>query len=473
MDYVNERVMGYYKLLENNRLEDLGNIRNTCELVDYKYKDKYLIEYLLEKGIHTKDMDDYLINREVFVPFYLKYNIIKPLMRCSLKILLQKQGNDLLLDILLSKLNDEDKINLYNNIRTKSFNEYHTMESDVIKIFLRHGIVISPIYSVTSFDEVQYKLSNEDQMLIDEFREIYQDTSRKLLIFIINELKKGLEKSHDRTIGDIKRLIEFKKDNPKFQFIDTKNFHGDSFDSKNLILYNNSNINESLNHELSHVYFQEFEYSSDTLLEYEKIRTNVATDENLKKVKDYLLKIHQAYENYKKTINDMYYLDVKKKYKSFEDYVEKVYLTFKDNIPTFIELHNYEMDSNSYPFVTELNFKDVVMEFLNNEREEYIHINLKKHFAPYLMLENLLDALFNGALFDDVDFHILSGHGSFYFESTEFKSFDECLADYDGIKKSDKGELIIKELEKLIGPELINFLNNYLNTYRGEKNERR
>ena len=98
------------ELLKNKDYESLSNLTFLDNLVEYQYDNKYLIEYLLELGIHSTKMDDYLIHHVSFVKYYLKYNIIEPLLNCHINVLFKKIDNNLVLDLILDKSDDEYKI---------------------------------------------------------------------------------------------------------------------------------------------------------------------------------------------------------------------------------------------------------------------------------------------------------------------------------------------------------------------------
>ena len=160
-------------------------------------------------------------------------------------------------------------------------------------------------------------------------------------------------------------------------------------------------------------------------------------------------------------------------YGSFNNYIKKIYLDLKDNTPELLSIWTVYSECYSYPIISKCNLEQVTETFINSEKNLYIHTNARKIFAPYLTLENMLDAILTGALFDDKSSHCLSGHGSLYFSKEKSNSFDECLADYDAIKKSTKSNEIIKILRELIGDELIEFLDNYLLKNREVNNGKR
>ena len=51
------RATDYYRLIMNNQLEDIINEFNITDFVRYKYRNKYIIEYLLERNLRTTRMD--------------------------------------------------------------------------------------------------------------------------------------------------------------------------------------------------------------------------------------------------------------------------------------------------------------------------------------------------------------------------------------------------------------------------------
>ena len=317
------------------------------------------------------------------------------------------------------------------------------------------------------------KLDKIDDTLIDdeifiEFKELFQNTDTKLLNYIINELKRCLLKDRERTLNDIKKLIKYKKDKPLFSFYNStiSDNHG-YFDPKKLVLSTDTVDSLKFNHEFSHLLFHVYE--NDTIInEYENIRLKLDTENNYLIVKKYLEMLHHRFDDEKKKLEQVYDSKINEYYGNFSKYFKKVYLDLKDNTPDFIKLKNIISEGYVYASITPETLRDVCLSFVEIEQQEYIALELKKNNSPYLMLENMLDAIFNGKLFDDLEFDCLSGHGSFYFSKNLTNSFDESLANYDAIKKSDKGTEVIKIIRELIGNELIEFFDNYIKKNREE-----
>ena len=467
----------YIELLKKEDYESLANIDFVSDLLSTNYNGKNLVEYLLEKGIHSKKMDDYVVHQLDFAKLYLKYNIVKPLLKCSLKVLLSNYNNDdLFIDLVLDKINDNEKLELYHNIKVISYSDFHEKESEVVSVYLRHGIILPIVFASTHLKEdVHYELLEEDKNLLNEFENLFKNNhENSVLALIVNELSRGLLNNHDRVVNDIKKMIDLKKENPEFCFIDSKNRGGESYDKATKIFKTSPTEPVMFNHELSHLLYESYDNLDESVFnDYENLRLQIDREENYSKIKEYLEKIHKEHEMMKAKFQKVYFDTIDEKYGSFDNYIELVCRDMLNNIPEMLELWNHEKGTMKFYPVFEFNVRDVVMEFLTIEREEFVRINTRKYFAPDLMIENMLDAILLGKIFDnDLGINCLSGHGSFYF-SNKKRSFDECLANYDAIKKSIKGDKLILDLESLIGYDLINFLDSYIEKNREGKYEHR
>lgn len=459
----------YIELLKKEDYETLANINFTSDLLEIEYENKTLAEHLLEKGIHSEKMDNYVKNQLELTRLYLKYNITKPLLNSSFKVLFTNYNGNLIIDLILDKINDDEKMELYNNLKTNSYSDFHDNEREIIDIYLRHGIVLPIVFAKTHLnEEISYDLSYEDQELINEFSNLFKDHEKKFLSFIINELKRSLLKKHDRTVNDIKKMIKLKQENPEFIFINSCNKGGESYDNETKEFITSPTEPVMFEHELSHLLYESFEtLSDDTFSKYKELTNQIDNEKTLDKIKIYLENFHKEHEGMKNYFKNLYYKKIDETYRSFDDYLDIVCRDMLNSKTSILEFWNHENNTLVFNMVSEFNIRDVVLEFLTIEREEFIRINLRKYFAPELMLENMLDAILNGKVFDEeLDIPCLSGHGSLYFSVLETRSFDECLANYDAIKKSAKSDKLISDLNDLIGSDLLNFLDNYIKKNR-------
>ena len=89
------------------------------------------------------------------------------------------------------------------------------------------------------------------------------------------------------------------------------------------------------------------------------------------------------------------------------------------------------------------------------------------------MLENLLDAILKGDIWEDkYDVKSLSGHSSETYNEEKDASFNECLADYYAIKNSKKADILTNKLRKIVGHRLVNFLDKYIEENRDYKQKK-
>ena len=463
----------YLDIMQKEDFKVLSKINFLGDLIEdkYKYKEKYLIEYLLERGIHSKEMDDYVVYRPYFARFYIKYNIIEPLLLCHLSTLLEQYDeNNLIIDVILDRIDDNKKRELLHNIKVGDYTEFHDKEDEVIEIFKRHKIDLKTLFVTTEkpkFSEI--KLSMEDEQLINEFYNSFKGQDKKVLDLMANEFKKCLVINHNRTIYDIKKLIEFKKEHPKFILTNSESDEGE-YNSKNEELSISLVVPLVFSHELSHFLFTNYD-KTFVYQPYEELRKRIITKENREKMTNYLELFHMEYDDMLDYYEKEYYEMVNTKYGSFDNYIEIVCQDVLNNKPNFITIWNKVDRVTSMEGVDESNISDIVLELLIIEKNEYVISKTRNHLAAKLMLENLFDALLMGELFDGDN--CKSGHGALYFKGSEQLSFDECLADYDAILKSSEKDDVLDDMQQILGNELIDFLNNYLKENREEKHEHR
>ena len=124
----------YNRLIMNNKLDELASIPITSDLTRYKYLKKYLLEYLLEKNIHKNIMDSYAITKPLWIKLYIKYNVLEPLLNASLDKLLVIEKNELLLETLLKKIDNNQKLRLYQNLKKNSYWFLRNYETQVINL---------------------------------------------------------------------------------------------------------------------------------------------------------------------------------------------------------------------------------------------------------------------------------------------------------------------------------------------------
>lgn len=484
-------ILKYSILVENNDFEELANIFFTADLVTYQYKGKYLIEYLLERNIHSKNMDNEAVFKEEFFKYYLKYNITTPLLNTHLVTLLKSYNGKTLLEHLLSKLSNPDKLKLYHNIKKNSYWEYHNNEKEIVESFARYGIELPKIFvNVNKLENKIIILNKENRELLDELRELFSDHDEKIVNIIISEFSYGLKIDEEKTRLDLIKLIEYKTENPNFRVRLSNNSEGIFYDRDNLLVTSQYRRGVLL-HEFSHLLFHANEktnkdsrdlqklysiiYGIDEdnrdacIGEYEEIRKTIDDIETRKVINDYLNKFHEKYHLKEKEFEQKYYREINKKYHDYNSYVRKVCEDILENKPYLVNIAGEETFGIRIDYD---NIERSVSEILFIEKKEFIIRETKNYYSEELMLENLLDALIYGrSRSSEDDAEILSGHSTLEFEEKNDLSFNECLANYYAITRSEKKDELLVILREIVGDELITFLDNYINNTRNNKHQ--
>ena len=456
----------YNKLIINNELDKLANISMIDDLVKYKYLYRYLIEYLLENDIHTKIMDSKAQYNSDWIIFYIKYNILSPLLNSHLEPLLKTYNKRLLLDILLEKLSNDKRIELLHNLKQNSYWTYRIHENEIIKIYDKHGINIPRVFiSEPKINKIVNRVPQKELELFNEFKKVFQDNDDDTINFYLSEFRKLLAINKERTIDDIEKLIAYKRKHLDFKLLLSKNSEGEYDASEKHIIISpyRSNI---LSHELSHLLYNELDGFIDAnhLDVYKKIQARINSDDVIKKISEYLEQFHKRFHSMYDYFKEIYYLEIRKKYHSFNEYIKAVCKDIYENHPEMIMI-----DDMAAYYVDDNNVSDIVVELLEIEKEEYIYRLLRNYYSEELMLENLFDALLMGKIYDNfLNIECLSGHSGFDFIEEENLSFNECLANYDAIKNSRKATRLIDDLQSIVGSELINFLDSYIEKNRGQ-----
>ena len=465
----------YNKLIYNNKLEELANIWNISDLTRYKYLNKYLLEYLLEKNIHTRMMDSLAIKDKLWIKLYLKYHIKEPLLNTSLEYLLVTDNNNkLLLDILLQKLNHDEKLILYSNIKKNSYWLYRINETQIIDIYHKYGINIPRIFTkLPIISNKDIKSNNKLNNLLNEFIKVFQNTDKVILDTYVNELKRNAIINRNQTYNDIKKLIDLKHDEPDFKlclyeyYNDDEVSNGEYSSEDNRIVINQVN-HGIFSHELSHLLYDQFEWEEylKNNSKYKRIKKDIISDQVISNIISYLKDFHNRF-NYMKTIfQELYFANIKTKYGNYTKYYNLIKKDLLNTNPEFIIIDN----NDTSIFLSEDNIDEVVATLLAEEANLYVKIMINNYYTEELMLENLLDAILNGDIFEGVyDVDSLSGHSKESYDDEDDLSFNECLADFYSIINSPQANRLINKLRKIVGNRLVNFLENYVAKNRDYK----
>ncbi len=457
----------YNYLIRNHKLEELANIWNISDLTRYTYFNKYLLEYLLEKNIHTTRMDNHASTDKLWIKLYLKYNIREPLINAPLENLLVTDNNKLILDTLLCKLNREEKITLFKNMKKNSYWLYRINETQIINIYKKHGIKIPRVFiQLPLLSDKNVRVKSKLDGLFDEFIIAFHDIDKIILNTYINEFKRNSKINYNQTCNDISKLIKIKQDEPSFKlclfeyFNDEEVSEGEYSSADNRIVINQTN-HGIFSHELSHLLYDQLEYDDNSKYnrKYKRIKREVINDEVKKRIVNYLKDFHKRYEDMRELFKELYFANVNKKYGSYKNYFIKIANDLLLYKPEYITIDN----NDTTIYFTDDNIKETVIELLAEEANLYISNLVYNYYTEELMLENLLDAILDGDIFEgEFDVKCLSGHSRESYNDESDLSLNECLADFYSIKNSPKANILTNKLRLIVGNRLVNFLEKYV-----------
>lgn len=478
----------YSQLIRNNELDKILEMSfyRTFELTENKHLGKYILEYLLEKNMHTKSMDNYTCYNFLWIKLYIKYNIIEPLVKTNLNELLKIDGDTLLLDRLLKKFNEKQKLELYQNMKKDNYWLFMQNEALIRKIYLKYNIKLDSIFlgTPTIYDK-NITSSNKINELITEFKKVYKDHDEITLNSVINELKRKSKIDRNRTISDIMLLIDYKKKYKKFKLI-TKNVTIE--EDENIALFSSSDkkliidqySKDTFNHELSHLLYDDIENAikADYIFEFDMTVINDLYHayqsrirrKNIEKITNYLKDFHKRYDYMENIFKELYYKEINIKYGSLNNYAERILCDIIGNNLEDITINKI----GSLRFLDESmeSISDGIKYLIEEECKRYVNTQVQNYYREELFLENILDAILEGDIFiGALGTDCYSGHGKKYFKCNRTNSINEVIADYDAIINSYKANVLREKLREIVGDDLVNLLDDFIDMRKeDEKN---
>lgn len=470
----------YNQLIQEGKTVKLLHVRDINDLVKYKYQGRYLLEYLLEKGFHNWFID---INARTYLKWmnlYIKYNILEPLLETRIDMLLKKEGNELVLDKLLKVLNDEQRIKLYRNLKAFDYWKVICNESLFIKYYKKYNIELPEIFvPIPTLNNDGVSNNTKLEELLTEFKNTFNNLDNYSLEICMNELRRKAKIDRNRTFNDIRLLIAYKKNVKRFKIIannaSVENYSssGCYYHNKKVILINNY-YHGTFNHELSHMIYDLYEKfdliyptNIDTYF-YRYIRIQQNIKNNCQdKIIEYIKDFHQRFHDMCNYFLQIYYAQVIRKYGDYPTFICAIYNDIKNNNLSFI---TYDKERNGeFVLEQEEDIFNAIKKIIISHSSEYVDILLSNYYSEELYLENLLDAILDGELYDEkFGIECLSGHGKKYFKTSNDLSFNEVLANYDAIINSYHGKVLIKKLRSIVGDELVDMLDEYFNWRKEE-----
>ncbi len=410
-------------------------------------------------------------NYQMYLPSLTKEHLLAEINgKRLIDILLEKDAKTTVDKVLDSNIKEDFEIAMI--IRLNGFKQKHIKFDSITRDF--EGEYLKR--NNERYDSS--KLPIEKRMLIEELRKALNDSASdsKAVEILINAYTYLLS-TDSKYAAEIYQIINIKKFNPNFCFRFIKS--GACYDDRNNVVYIDDENLDTLNHEMGHALF------------------NNLTDGNLPQGFD------KAVEKRK---NDPEFIKRAEEYsKMFNlilrevfDRVERTYLKKYDSSITedvkqeIIEYITQGKDKNRSKYISVgipattvdkiLNETYTLSEYLDQDRrikkKKLTDLILRIEYGPFISIGDYIDGLTGGKLKDGIlvnnngeKIKSTYGHGiNYYIFGNEF-IFDEMIANYSEIIKSESPDEGIEALRYFIGDELTDMLIDYYdkNILNGKK----
>lgn len=491
MKYTNKKIIDYlhkidrpdllvYMFLHEEKIDNLFTLVTPNETV---------IEYILKsknEKINYRYLAlnvEYIKSNEDFVEAYLlfaKYNKLEYLYTFSLNDLLEpKYKKECLLDLFLKKDQELTKkiieyfkletnidIILYLKLKGLDFDTKHGIDFDILdnEAYAKEYLKKQNSQIKNSID---YSLLTEEEItLLMELEDLLIDSNNKDIVDTI-VLSYALQLYNDNTyaLSELKKLVEISKNNPNFKVNKSSNYS--YFNPKTGLSIDISNIN-NINHELGHL-FHYYLANEETPQQLEEILNKIRQNESIKNKMNLLsITLRNKMIKLEEKVSDEYdewskkYLS-EQKLKEIEEFLE---MSKESKIEEYIS-QGYTQEELDLI----LNESFTLEQYLLNQKrikcEEMCDNILISYYSELIAICDIVDAIFQGDFYhsklkteDEEEIKGVFGHGIGYYYSIDIM-FQEIIANYSSLIKSDRKEESILILKSMIGNELIELLDDF------------
>ena len=476
---------------------EIGTGENKLKIVDYLKKDELPRLY---GPIKDKDIILRYINAEKFDELLICIS------KESLPIKISK--NITILSFLMYRYVEAGN-NIIDLVRSLYTNKLITQEVTVI--LAQYGIYLPSDYKkkigIKSdedmfhyiYEEEDYSIDKEAELLIKEFKKVYSDdkSSKQIMDTAITSFKRTYQTDKELAIRDMTALINLKREHPNFKLVYNPAV-GDSFlqptyigrelENTCITLKTKYNI-EVFNHELAHLvdyYLGEEKTPSKIkdILEVSKRADYLEISRVFKEINKEATELLLTEEEYEREFINFIYV----KYGTIENYKRTIKSEFNQLLGSK-ELVLEALNDGNY---SEEVMKAIVDSYFENEDDNvskeqlvelYTETRIKaekqifkeelyrKSNVEFLCYENFIDAFYEGGLYEytklimredrDLIKAPMCTHDRMYFLLDGDKQFAELYANYMELKKSPNGKAYIERLKEKTDKELIEFLEEY------------
>lgn len=473
-------------LYQKNRPDLL--VKASASLLMTRINDNYTyLDYILD-CINKGDFEYNIANitapgkPDMKVDFYLdiaKHDMIGYVKDdLNLNILLKKYDNKTLLEYFL----DRDTELTLNKILNKS----DKMNYSVMIILKARGIKDNNTLNIGEGNYFPHKhspdtyygpLDKDSDYLIKELEGLFISdgkSDKDLINLLITSYRDALFINYDITIREIEKLIEIKKNNfDKFYYV--KDNDNSYFSSNDGCIHMDDSFASTIIHETGHAlhyYLNSFKVPDNYDEIVKRAREN---KELLIKVSDYF----EFWNNFKKNLEN-YLLNITSevlttKYSKQENIMDIQNILSKD-----IDKYRDKFKSLKIPEEQlEQILKDTfsVEEYIKREiiiiANEITAKTMKENYENVGAISDIIDAIFEGKPHDGVlkdnngkKIAACSGHGIKYYTYTftAKHGFDEMIANFAVLVKSNGTEKNLRVLRDIVGYEIYNMISNFYYT---------
>lgn len=313
-------------------------------------------------------------------------------------------------------------------------------------------------------------LYQEGEMLLKELTDLFLTdgkSDKELISALVSGYRHSLLINYQVNIEELKRLIDVKKNNlDKFYYIKEEN--SGYFSPVTGSVYCDNAIVETLLHETGHAlhYYLAQDKVPDDYQEI--IFRSRQNPEIIKKIKEYgddcfklKEKIKELVETEYQSLFEGYYTEEKKE-------------EIKRNLEKSKEDKKEEYSKLGIPkeqLEIILNEMYTVEEYIAHQKRIFIKEKtdaiMRSEYGSLIAIGDILDAIYDGKLRSNnlvnsqgENVRVLYGHGISYYYATEH-GFDEMIANFASISKSQDSEKMLKLLKETVGEEVYNMISNF------------
>lgn len=451
--------------------------------------DTYLDILLQESETNGIDLSDLLIVSSDIIEtaklylIFAKYDKQMYLGRLTKEKLLQGQDGNKLIDVMLSL----DKKLTIEKVLSDDIKE----EFEIAMIIKLHGYEQKDIKfeSVTTKLEREYltnrrfeyeaiSLDEEGENLLQQLHDVMNDgKSDPYLIYSLVANYRHLLSINSKYADEILYLIEIKKEYPDFTFKYVKN---NAFFSpaKDTIGLEDANI-DTLNHETGHALLHYL--TNKTIPEqFKSIIEKLRSDENIlqrtKEYSDKYLEIRKLVEEeveimfmpkYDESITD-------EKLEEIKGFLEEEQIVNKQK---YIKL-GYDEDFIDFIFASTFTLEEYLEQDRRIKKKNMTDLILRTRYSAFIATGDFLDGIskgkFKGGILKDSNGEKIPpayGHGIEYYSRGIDWIFEEMIANYSEIVKTENPSNGLEELKYYVGEELLNIIREYydLNILQSQK----